>query len=304
MIVRSPQEFLKQLKKKAWPTDSPAFARAVMMVEPANFSVSAESAIDNHYMNLDDGVDARLALRQSHELANLLAEQGIEVVTFPGDPNTPDAIFPNNVFACSSDHLIIGHMLHPGRQVEAEREDVRSYFQSRGYGTIDLSQKDCVAELTGVLNIDHARQIGFCGLTGRVDEAGLTAMDDAFDLNMTFSFELQPEEYHSNVIMMVLASRACVIYPDAFVDKLVPEAIAEAFPGRTLMLSETEKNAFAGNCIALTDSDLFMSQTGIDALRPTSRDALESWGFVIHGSRLDEIEKAGGSLRCMLAEIF
>jgi hypothetical protein len=304
MIVRTPQEFLEQLKNKDSPANSPAFANAVMMVEPANFSVSAESAVDNHYMNLDDGVDAQLALRQSCDLAALLAAKGIEVVSFPGDPNTPDAIFPNNVFASTSDHLIIGHMLHPGRQAEAEREDIRSYFQSRDYGTIDLSQSDCVAELTGVLNIDHARQIGFCGLTGRVDEAGLAAMDDAFDLKMTFSFELQPEEYHSNVIMMVLASSACVIHPDAFVDKLVPEAIEEAFPERTLLLSKAEKNAFAGNCIALTDSDLFMSQTGIDALRPASRDALESWGFTIHGTRLDEIEKAGGSLRCMLAEIF
>ena len=304
MIARTPQEFLKQLESRDWPTDSPASARAVMMVEPTDFTVSSESAVDNHYMNLEDDVDAQLALKQSRDLASLLVAQGIEVVSFPGDPMTPDAIFPNNVFACTSDHLIIGHMLHPGRQAEAEREDIRSYFQANGYASIDLSQQDCVAELTGVLNIDHARQIGFCGMTGRVDEAGLVAMHDAFDLNMIFSFELQAEEYHTNVIMMVLAGRACVIYPDAFVDQRVPEAIAAAFPGRTLLLSKAEKNAFAGNCIALTDSDLFMSQTGADALRSTSRDALESWGFTIHAARLDEIEKAGGSLRCMVAEIF
>ena len=304
MIVRTPQDFLYQLENRDWPVDSPATPHAVMMVEPADFSVSAESAVDNLYMNLNDKVDAQLALKQSRDLASLLVEQGIEVVSFPGDPRTPDAIFPNNAFACTPDKLIIGHMLHPGRQAEAEREDIRSYFQSNGYGCIDLSQQDCVAELTGVLNIDHARQIGFCGMTGRVDEAGLVAMHDAFDLNMIFSFELQPEEYHTNVIMMVLAGRACVIYPDAFVDQRVPEAIAAAFPGRSLLLSKAEKDAFAGNCIALTDSDIFMSQTGVDALRPTSRDALKSWGFTIYGARLDEIEKAGGSLRCMLAEIF
>jgi len=304
MIVRTPQDFLKQLDNKTWTEESPAFAKAVMMVEPANFAVSAESAVDNLYMNLNDKVDAQLALKQSRDLASLLAEQGIKVMSFSGDPMTPDAIFPNNVFACTPDNLIIGHMLHSGRQAEADREDIRSYFQSNGYGCIDLSQQDCVAELTGVLNIDHARQFGFCGMTGRVDEAGLVAMHDAFDLNMIFSFELQPEEYHTNVIMMVLAGRACVIYPDAFVDQRVPEAIATAFPGRTLLLSKAEKNAFAGNCIALTQSDIFMSQTGVDALRPGSRDDLESWGFTIHAARLDEIEKAGGSLRCMLAEIF
>ena len=152
--------------------------------------------------------------------------------------------------------------------------------------------------------IDSARRIGFCGLSGRVDQAGLEAMHDAFGLKMIFSFDLQSDEYHTNVIMMVLASRACVIYPGAFVDPTVPAAIAKAFPDRTLILNESEKNAFAGNCIALTDTDLFMSQTGADAMRPASRTILESWGFTIHSSRLDEIEKTGGSLRCMLAEIF
>jgi N-dimethylarginine dimethylaminohydrolase len=47
-----------------------------------------------------------------------------------------------------------------------------------------------------------------------------------------------------------------------------------------------------------------MSRTGLDALRATSLENLEAWGFVIHNTRLDEIEKAGGSLRCMVAEIF
>lgn len=304
MIVRTPQEFLDQLASGDYPAKTLACARAVMMIEPADFSVCNESAIDNHYMNLDDTADADRALRQSRGLADLVRRQGIELVSFPGDPLTPDAIFPNNVFATTTDALIIGHMLHSGRQVEAERDDIRAFFQNQGYQTIDLSHLDCVAELTGTLIIDHTREIGFCGMTGRVDEAGLAAMHDAFKLKMVFGFELQPDEYHTNVIMMVLAGRACVIYPGAFFDPQVPLAIEQAFPGRTLILSETEKNAFAGNCIALTERDLFMSQTGVDALRPGSLEQLTDWGFVIHSTPLDEIEKAGGSLRCMLAEVF
>ena len=304
MIIHTPEKFLVQLERGHFPADSVACAKAVMMIEPAGFSVCTESAIDNHYMNLDDTANAERALGQSSGLRDLLTNQSIEVVSFPGDPQTPDAIFPNNVFATTENHLVVGHMLHPGRQVEAEREDIRSYFRSQGYATIDLSQQDCVAELTGTLIIDHARRIGFCGMTGRVDQAGVTAMHDAFDLRMIFSFDLQSEEYHTNVIMMVLAGRACVIYPGAFVDPRVPEAIGQSFPGRTLILSEAEKNAFAGNRIALSEKDLFMSQTGFDALRPGSLASLESWGFTIHSTPLDEIEKAGGSLRCMVAEIF
>ena len=69
-------------------------------------------------------------------------------------------------------------------------------------------------------------------------------------------------------------------------------------------MNEAEKNAFAGNCIALSDTDLFMSRTGLDALRVGSLESLQDWGFVLHSLPLDEIEKAGGSLRCMVAEIF
>lgn len=304
MIVHTPDDFLYELQHAEFPADGPSCAKAVLMVEPAGFSISAESAADNFYMNLTDGADAQRAVRQSRGLAELISNQGIEVISFPGDADTPDAIFPNNVFATTTDRFIIGHMLHPVRQKEAAREDIRAYFQSRAYEQVDLSLEDCVAELTGVLIIDSARGIGLCGMSGRVDQAGLQAMHDAFGLKLTFGFELQPGEYHTNVILMVLASRACVLYPGAFIDPAVPGAIAKAFPGRTLLLNETEKNAFAGNCIALTDRDLFMSKTGLDALRSSSRQSLEDWGFDIHSTELDEIEKAGGSLRCMVAEIF
>lgn len=304
MIISSPEEFLEQLTSGAYPIEETATPKAVMMIEPADFHVCAESAGDNLYMDLEGAADSAKALQQFRNLAELVRQQGIAVKVFPGNAETPDAIFPNNVFATTSNNFIIGHMLYPVRQKEAQRADIREYFASNGYQTIDLSTQDCVTELTGPLIIDHARRIGFCGMTGRVDQAGLNAMLTAFDLKSIFAFDLKPNEYHTNVVMMILAGRACVIYPGAFADPAVPAAIARAFPERTLVLSEAEKNAFAGNCIALTDKDLFMSATGVDALRSESRQALESWGFHIHSTPLDEIEKAGGSMRCMLAEIF
>jgi len=314
VIVSTPEEFLEHLASGDYPVQKTAtpkavmpkavLPKAVMMVEPAGFHISAQSASDNLYMNPENSADSARALQQSANLAVLIRQQGIEVLVFPGDVETPDAIFPNNVFATTSANFIIGHMLHPVRQKEAQRADIREYFESNGYRTIDLSKQDCITELTGPLIIDHARSIGFCGMTGRVDQAGLQAMLTAFNLKMIFSFDLLPNEYHTNVVMMILAGRACVIYPGAFADPAVPAAINKAFPQRTLILNEAEKNAFAGNCIALSDKDLFMSATGVAALRPESRKSLESWGFIIHSTPLDEIEKAGGSMRCMLAEIF
>lgn len=305
MIIQDVAEFQKILEHSVPYAGAPAVPRGVFLVDPVEFRLSEESATDNQYMDLDVSVDPDRALRQTRKLAEAMTACNIPVVRFPGATNSPDAVFPNNVFGTVPGRFIIGSMLHPCRRREADRKDIRNFFtRLMNYEEWDLSDQTCVAELTGPLVIDRARRLGFCGMTQRVDEAGAFAMDQAFDLRLTLQFELQPDEYHTNVIMSVLASRAVVMFADAFCDSRVPETIESQYPRRTLYLEESEKMAFAGNCIALTASDLFMSETGADALRDSSKKKLEDWGFHLHAVPVDELEKAGGSLRCMVAEIF
>lgn len=304
MIVHDPGAFLEQLGARDWPAAGPTVPRGVFMVEPRGFRVDDESAVDNPYMDLDRGADPGRALAQSRALQAAIRAAGVSLKVFPGDPEAPDGVFPNNAFATNPGLLVVGSMLHSGRRRETERADIRAWFRQQGYALTDLSERECVAELTGPMILDRRRGIGFCGMSGRVDETGLAAMHEAFGLKLSFAFDLQPGEYHTNVVMSILAGRACVLCADAFIDLAVPEAIEAAFPGRTLRLTVAEKNAFAGNCIALTERDLFISQTGYDALRENARQRLRDWGFDLHTVELDEIEKAGGSLRCMVAEIF
>lgn len=305
MIVETAADFREQIRAGWLQGDSPAVPRACFLVEPSGFRLSTQSARDNAYMDLSVSVDPQRALEQHRNLSELITACGIPAVRFPGHSTTPDELFPNNVFASIPGRSIIGAMLHPERQLEAQRSDIRAFFtQLMGYEEVDLSQRGLVAELTGALVIDRARRIGYCGMTQRVDEAGCRAMHEAFDLALTFRFQLKPNEYHTNVVLAVLASRALVICPDAFVDPEVPVAIAEAYPGHVLEISSAEKDAFAGNCIALNFKDLFMSQTAFNALAADKIERLKSWGFELHTVALDEIEKAGGSLRCCVAEIF
>ena len=306
MIVTTPEDFRRELAAGWLQADAAAVPRAVFLVEPADFRLSRQAARDNSYMDLTVGVNPSLALAQHRALSEAIAACGIPVIRFPGRVDNPDDLFPNNVFATVPCRFIVGAMRHPERRREAERGDIRAFFtQLMGYPEIDLSTRDCIAELTGALVIDRARRVGFCGMTGRVDEAGCAAMHEAFDLALTFRFDLKPEEYHTNVVMSVLASRALVICPDAFVDPEVPKAIAEAFPGQVLEITQAEKEAFAGNCLALGFEDLFISDTAWRALAPASRRRLEQdFGFRVHAVVLDEVEKAGGSLRCCIGEIF
>jgi hypothetical protein len=304
MIVDKANQFIDALARLRLPADSPVTPRGALMVEPEGFYVGAETALDNHYMDLENAADPERAHRQFQALVRLIRSRGTEVLVFPGSVRTPDDVFPNNVFATVPGRLIIGNMRYPIRQLEAERSDIPDWFRERGYEVVDLRRRDCVAELTGVLIMDRRRRIGFCGLSERADRAGAEAMHEAFGLRLTYCFDLAPEEYHTNVVFSVLAARACVLYPGACAEAEAPKAIEAAFPGRTLLLDRQEKDHFVGNCISLNDRDLFMSQAAADALRPESRSRLESWGFRINSTELDELEKAGGSLRCMVAKIF
>ena len=73
---------------------------------------------------------------------------------------------------------------------------------------------------------------------------------------------------------------------------------------QVLWLEPAQKNAFAANCISLAEGSVWMSARAADSLRPDQRLQLERAGFALRSVELDEIEKAGGSLRCCVAEIY
>ena len=305
MITTSPTEFLEAFATLAPRPDAAATARATYLVAPAEFTLAAESARDNRYMDMNLAVNPLRALAQHSALAQALRTD-VPVITFPGDPATPDAVFPNNVFGTAPGRLIIGRMRHAVRQREAERADIRDFFgEVLGYDEIDLSGcDDLVAELTGSLIIDRARGVGYCGLSERCDLAGAQAMHKAFDLRLTFCFDLTDTEYHTNVVLTLLASRGVIIVADGFRDAAVPQAIAKAYGDRAVWLTPAQKQAFAGNAITLSDERVWMSACAAAALTDEQRAALVDCGFTIGAVELDEIEKAGGSLRCCVGEIY
>jgi hypothetical protein len=84
----------------------------------------------------------------------------------------------------------------------------------------------------------------------------------------------------------------------------VPDAIERALGGAAARLTRAQKNDFSGNAIALAPGRVWLSERGADALEAAQRLAIERAGFRIGAVPLGEIEKAGGSLRCCVAEIF
>jgi hypothetical protein len=304
MIVTEAGAFLAQFSPERYPVRSAPTARGAFLVSPASDRLAAESARDNLYMDLSRTPDATRLRQQHAQLARRLGAD-VPVVTFTGDPTCPDGMFPNNVFATTRGQLIVGRMRHAVRRREALRADIRGFFTDvLGYRITDLSHGDPVAELTGALVIDRARGIGYCGLSERCDLAGACAMYAAFGLRLTFAFALAPGEYHTNVGLAVLAGRAAILAPDGFADATVAAAIASVYGGRVVALGSAQKRAFAGNAIALAPTRAWLSAAGAGMLEPAQLGLLERAGFTLGEVVLDEVEKAGGSLRCCVAEIF
>lgn len=305
MITTSPDEFLTAVAALPASDSKHATARAAFLVAPAADQLAAESARDNRYMRMDERFDVQRARAQHAALAQALRDD-IPVVTFPGDPATPDAMFPNNAFATAPGRFIVARMRHPVRQREATRPDIRGFFRDvLGYDEIDLSRGELgIAELTGSLVIDHARGVGYCGLSERCDMDGAHAMHEAFGLRLTFAFELAAGEYHTNVVMADLSGRAVILACDGFADPTVPDAIAKTHDDRVLWLSHAQKCAYAANAITLSPSRVWMSARAAASLTDVQRASLTEWGFAVGAVALDEIEKAGGSLRCCVGEIF
>ena len=304
MVVFGAREFLDAYSPDRFPATHSSTARAAFLVSPTGFSLAAESATDNRYMAMRERASAERALVEHAELAAAL-RTCLPTIVFPGDPSTPDAVFPNNVFGTTPGRLIVGAMRHTVRRRETDRADIRAFFTDLlGYDIVDLSAKGFSAELTGSLVIDHARRIGFCGLSERCDRAGARAMHEAFGLKLTYCFDLSPGEYHTNVVLAVLASRGIVIAPDGFTEAETVDAIAQVYGDRVLRIDPAQKAAFAGNAITLSADAVWMSERAAASLAPAQRAALSAWGFSIRSVPLAEIEKAGGSLRCCVGEIF
>lgn len=307
MITRDAAAFLEVARALA-PDFGPATARAAFLVAPDGFALAAQSAADNRYMAAADAFDPARAHAQHRDLHCALS-QVLPTVCFAGDPATPDALFPNNVFATARvdgrPRYVVGRMRHPVRQREAARADIRGFFGDvLGYAEVDLSTQPHPCELTGALVIDRARGIGLCGLSERCDEAGARLLHAALGLRATLLFDLAPGEYHTNVVLAVLAGRAALVCPHGFADPAVAAAIAALYAPHAVLLSPAEHAAFAGNAIALAEDLVWMSAGAERALTSASRAALAAAGLAVRSVELDAIEAAGGSLRCCVGEVF
>jgi hypothetical protein len=299
-------------------------AGSVLMIRPVRFVSNPETAASNRFQGKTDataGEQQAAALQQFESLAAALRARGIDVVVVDdtGEPHTPDSIFPNNWVSFHADGRVILYPMEAGNRRTERRTDIVEHldadlgFQVRE--VIDLSQHEQQGhflEGTGSMVLDRANRVAYACLSTRthLDALGDFAQRMDYDVVAFDAFDRDGVPiYHTNVMMSV-GEEVAVICDAAIPREDQREAVLgrlKATGHRVLTLNFDQLEAFAGNMLELRNAEgervLAMSQRAYDSLTGEQRSVLESNGEIV-AVAIDDIEdSAGGSVRCMLAEI-
>lgn len=298
-------------------------ADAVLMVRPAAFGSNAETAATNRFQEVV-ATSPRIAAAARTEfdgLARALDLAGIEVIAFEdtAEPAKPDAVFPNNWLSTHADGTAVLYpMLAPSRRAERRPELLVELAQGHGRrltAVIDLSHWERLGlalEGTGSLVLDRRRRIAYACRSPRTAPAPLAQWARLMDYRVESFTATGPDGaaiYHTNV-MFALGRGFAVLALDAFADAAERQRIVDSLEEgdkEIFPLSAQQVAGFAGNLLHMEGARgpvVAMSETARRSLGPATVSRLEHYGEIV-AAPIDTIERcAGGSVRCMLAEIF
>ena len=299
----------------------------VLMVRPASFRANEQTAANNYYQKHTALTAAQSLLQAQSEfdtLVSCLRMNNIKVTVVQDTltPDTPDALFPNNWFALlGKGQLVLFPMFAENRRAERSNR-IFEVLSKDGYevtDTVDYSvyeQKQQFLEGTGSMVLDHQHRIAYCALSARADAHLFHLFCEAFNFKPVVFHAYQTVGtarlliYHTNV-MMVVAPAFALVCLDAVDDPMERASLQDSltFSGKVVIpLTEKQLTQFAGNMLALTATDgtalLVMSTRAYDALTTMQLLQLQQYVKLVH-SPIPTIEDlGGGSVRCMLAEVY
>ena len=295
------------------------------MVRPASFRKNEETAGNNHYQKDADQVDTHAeALREFDGMVHDLKQRGVHVVVVDDDPNpdTPDALFPNNWISLHHDGRVgLYPMFAPNRRLERREDIVHDLVHSHGFELDEIvdftefEKHDAFLEGTGSMVLDRIHGKSYAALSPRTDRQAFGQWCDTMEVQgIAFeAFQSVGDKrlpiYHTNVMMAIGTGWAviCLDCIDNAEDReLVQRSLLD--DGITIVdLTESQIESFAGNMLEVQTTQgetcIVMSHQAHAALDDNQRATLSQFGTLVHND-LHTIETCGGgSARCMMAEI-
>lgn len=307
----------------------PQCADAVLMVRPAAFDYNPETAASNR-MQRQAGIASSTACEQARveleNLASALRNEGVRVCVADDTPRPqkPDAVFPNNWVSFHADGTVVLYPLQAeNRRRERRREVIEQAAEELGFRvrrTFDLTHHEAEGrflEGTGSLVLDRVHGIAYACRSPRTDEAVLQEWSRAMGYEpVLFAAEDGGGApiYHTNV-MMSIGARFVLIGTETIVTADRQRVLQRlAASGREIIeIGRDAVEGFAGNVLELASWDEALGDCGVLVMSTTARQALAMREFARLAACTDTVltlpvptieRLGGGSVRCMLAEVF
>lgn len=299
----------------------------VLMIKPVKFYYNPQTAVNNAYQkNLEENPELveKKALEEFNNLVNKIKNVGIEVdvIQDTSTPHTPDSIFPNNWFSSHQNNtLIIYPMFAENRRLERIKflPKLKTLFENKSLNIIDLTafeKENKFLEGTGALVLDRINKIAYCSLSPRANEdildtfCKLTSYKPLkFHSTQNFNNIFTPI-YHTNV-MMGVTENFVVVCLESISDLKEKEALKNSILNskkEIIDISLSQVLKFCGNVLELKNSHgkyyTLMSKSAFEGFTKEQIDVIKKSSEIIY-SDISTIETyGGGSVRCMIAELF
>ena len=296
------------------------------MIRPAAFQYNPQTADSNRMQQGGAGDEAGgAAVAEFDHCAAALRGAGVRVAVVQDDPEPPkpDAVFPNNWISWHADGTVVLYpMQAQNRRRERRREILEPVADALGYRirrVVDLTrheQQGRYLEGTGSLVLDHVGRRAFACCSPRTDAGLVVEWAREFDYTPVLFNAADANGvpwYHTNV-MLSIGARAALVATDSIAPAdrgRVLEQLA-ATPREIISLDSAAVSAFAGNALELRapgagpDATVYaLSATAYAALPRESQQRLRAATGSLLPLPVPTIERlGGGSVRCMLAEVF
>lgn len=298
----------------------------VLMIEPIQFGFNQEAFETNSFQHKPSDNEASTiqdqALFEFNRFVERLRLLHVNVITYSDtlDSFTPDSIFPNNwISTHQSGDLLTYPMAVPNRRNERRKDIVQQLSQKYGFKHTDFSEWENETpprflEGTGAMIFDRTNKICYAALSPRTHLSALNEFCKLLEYDL-ISFEAFGKNgeaiYHTNVMLSVGETFICVGH-DTISEKDRNRVISVFESTGKELISFTNEQVydhFAGNMLQLKNTKgetiLVMSERIFQHLTPFQKQQLEHHNDHLLPIDIRTVERiGGGSVRCMLAELF
>jgi len=299
---------------------NPQSPSSIVMIRPHHFNPNPETLADNGFQGLNIATGgknlSKLAYLEFTQAVELLENSGVKVHLFEDESqHTPDSVFPNNWFSTHPEGKVVLYPMYAPNRRKERRSDIVEMlkYEYEVSEVVDFSgseQDGLYLEGTGAMVIDHIDRVAYMIPSNR----GNSMLFERFCRQFNYepfvftALDLNDDPiYHTNVFMSIgsdFAFLSLQMIPDVTQREKIVHYLSRS--GRDIIdLSAEQVYQFAGNCIELSTSHgkiLVLSRSAFNSLNKEQITTIEK-SAVLLPLKVDTIELAGGSVRCMIAGI-